>query len=53
MPEAGDDQPVRERLLLVLPAGNRYEYRCSIRGTPVGGKSDDGASELTEILRRT
>lgn len=52
-PQCKAARPVRQHLLLVLPTGNRYEYRCSVCGTPVGGKSDDDASEFTEILRRT
>lgn len=46
-------QPVRQQLLLVLPTGNQYEYRCSVCGTSVGGKSDDDTREFAEILRRT
>lgn len=32
--------PARERLLLVLPSGNLYEYRCVECGTPTGEKTD-------------
>jgi len=32
--------PVRKFLLLVLPDGERYEYRCKFCGTPVGDKTD-------------
>jgi RecJ-like exonuclease len=46
-------QPVRRHLLLVLPGGNKYEYRCSVCGTAVGGKDDNDSSEFAEILRRT
>ncbi len=46
-------KPVRRHLLLVLPTGNKYEYRCSVCGTPVGAKDDNDASEFSEILRRT
>ena len=28
-PQCRRSQPVRERLLLVLPAGELYEYRCA------------------------
>jgi hypothetical protein len=28
--------PVRERLLLVLPEGDKYEYLCAYCGTSVG-----------------
>jgi hypothetical protein len=44
---------VRRHLLLVLPTGNKYEYRCSACGTAVGAKDDNDSSEFTEILRHT
>ena len=37
-------QPVRQHLLLVLPTGNKYEYRCGVCGTQVGAKDDSDAS---------
>jgi len=43
-------RPVRQHLLLVLPTGNKYEYRCAVCATPVGGKDDDDASEFHSIL---
>lgn len=43
-------QPVRRHLLLVLPTGNKYEYRCAACGTPVGAKDDTDASEYNSIL---
>ena len=38
--------PARERLLLVLPSGNKYEYRCSVCGTSVGDKTDNEAGDF-------
>jgi hypothetical protein len=32
--------PVRKRLLLVLPEGDKYEYRCAVCGNTVGDKLD-------------
>lgn len=32
--------PVRKRLLLVLPEGDKYEYLCAICSTTVGTKMD-------------
>lgn len=52
-PSCKTAQPVRRHLLLVLPTGNQYEYRCAVCGTPVGGKTDDDPSEYADILRRT
>jgi hypothetical protein len=52
-PRCRTAQPVRRHLLLVLPSGNKYEYRCQACGTPVGAKDDNDASEFAEILRRT
>lgn len=45
-------QKVRKHLLLVLPSGNRYEYRCAVCSTPVGDQKDNDGSEFAEILRR-
>jgi hypothetical protein len=36
--------PVRKRLLLVLPTGNKYDYTCSVCGNAVGGKTDSDSS---------
>jgi len=35
--------PVRKMLLLVLPEGDKYEYRCQYCGEKVGDKIDYGA----------
>lgn len=43
-------QPVRERLLLVLPDGNRYDYVCSGCGGSIGTKSDNESGTF-DILR--
>jgi hypothetical protein len=32
--------PVRKSLLLVLPEGDKYEYRCAVCGNTVGDKID-------------
>jgi len=32
--------PVRKSLLLVLPEGDKYEYRCQYCGNTVGDKMD-------------
>jgi hypothetical protein len=45
-------RPVREHLLLVLPTGNKYEYRCAACETPVGARDDGDGSEFRTILRR-
>ena len=46
-------RPVRRHLLLVLPTGNKYEYRCSVCGSAVGSKDDNDTSEFASSLRRT
>ena len=40
--------PTRERLLLVLPSGNLYEYLCSQCGTSTGSKTEnpDGKGQI-------
>ncbi len=43
--------PVRKKLLLVLPTGNKYDYLCQACGTPVGGKVDRDPTEFRETSR--
>ncbi len=38
--------PTRERLLLVLPSGNLYEYLCQHCGTSTGSKTDTNSVDL-------
>jgi hypothetical protein len=47
--------PVRKRLLLVLPTGNKYDYTCSVCGSAVGGKTDNDTTDFygtTPAVRR-
>jgi len=39
-PQCREATPVRERLLLVLPDGNLFEYRCARCGTSTGSKTE-------------
>lgn len=49
-PKCGEAVPVRKSLLLVLPEGDKYEYRCQRCGTTVGDKIDR-SGEFTGILK--
>ena len=42
--------PVRKRLLLVLPEGDKYEYLCAICLEPVGSKIDKQKQATTLII---
>ena len=42
--------PVRKRLLLVLPEGDKYEYLCALCSTTVGTKMDRQAKPVTLIV---
>jgi hypothetical protein len=42
--------PVRKRLLLVLPEGEKYEYLCAICSESVGSKIDRQAKPLSVIV---
>jgi len=42
--------PVRERLLLVLPDGEKYEYLCGICGDSVGSKMDKSKRPMSIII---
>jgi hypothetical protein len=45
--------PVRRKLLLVLPSGNKYDYTCSVCGTQVGGKTDSNSSDFHRLASTT
>jgi DNA-directed RNA polymerase subunit RPC12/RpoP len=50
-PNCRQAMPVRKRLLLVLPEGDKYEYLCARCGTSVGDKIDkSGGTNLTKVL---
>jgi hypothetical protein len=42
--------PVRKYLLLILPDGDRYEYRCAFCGSRVGAKTDR-SGQFYSVLR--
>jgi len=42
--------PVRKRLLLVLPEGDKYEYRCAFCAESVGSKIDRQQNPLSVIV---
>lgn len=42
--------PVRKRLLLVLPEGDKYEYLCAMCSTSVGAKIDKQQPPATIIV---
>ncbi len=42
--------PVRRRLLMLLPSGNKYDYLCTVCGDSVGSKTDDDASDFSLLL---
>ena len=50
--ECGRAVPVRKSLLLILPDGDKYEYRCQYCGAKVGDKIDRGGP-FQGILTRT
>lgn len=49
-PTCREATPVRERLLLVLPEGDKYEYLCAYCGTSVGEKIEKGEQEPILIV---
>jgi DNA-directed RNA polymerase subunit RPC12/RpoP len=49
-PKCGRAVPVKKSLLLILPEGDKYEYRCQQCGTTVGDKIDR-SGEFYGILK--
>ncbi len=48
-PNCKEATPTRERLLLILPSGNKYEYVCSYCGTATGEKIEQ-AQQSTRLI---
>ena len=48
-PQCRQAVPVRKRLLLVLPNGDKYEYLCAYCSETVGTKIDKQENPLTII----
>ena len=48
-PKCTQAVPVRKRLLLVLPEGDKYEYLCAYCSESVGTKIDKQENPLTLI----
>ncbi len=42
--------PAREKLLLVLPGGNKYDYVCAECGTAVGAKTDNDPTNFQSAV---
>jgi DNA-directed RNA polymerase subunit RPC12/RpoP len=42
--------PVRKRLLLVLPEGEKYEYLCAFCSSTVGTKTSRGEAPIRLIV---
>ena len=43
-------RPVRKYLLLVLPTGNKYDYRCAVCATSVGSKMDSDSKDFNTLM---
>ena len=51
-PKCKQAMPVRKRLLLVLPDGNKYEYLCSACATSLGMKKDDNNKDFKILIKQ-
>jgi len=49
-PRCRQAMPVRKRLLLVLPEGDKYEYRCAACLTTVGDKIEKNSEGKRVII---
>jgi hypothetical protein len=49
-PKCKRSMPVRKRLLLVLPEGDKYEYLCAACATSVGTKVVRGNEQLRLVI---
>jgi hypothetical protein len=49
-PRCRQARQVRRHLLLVLPTGNKYDYRCAVCATSVGSKMDSDSTEYHTLM---
>ncbi|MDY6837876.1 MAG: cytoplasmic protein [Thermodesulfobacteriota bacterium] len=49
-PRCNRSMPVRKRLLLVLPEGEKYEYLCAACATSVGTKIVRGGEQIRLVI---
>ena len=49
-PKCNCSMPVRKRLLLVLPEGEKYEYLCARCATSVGTKIVRGQEQIRLVI---
>jgi len=49
-PRCKQSNPVRKYLLLVLPEGDKYEYRCAVCAESVGTKIDRHQESVSIIV---
>ena len=49
-PRCRQARPVRRHLLLVLPSGNKYDYRCAVCATQVGSKMDSDTKNFSTLM---
>ncbi len=50
-PQCKQARPVRKHILLVLPHGNKYDYRCAVCTTSVGSKMDDDNKDFSTLIQ--
>ncbi|MDX1502302.1 MAG: hypothetical protein R3325_08050 [Thermoanaerobaculia bacterium] len=51
-PRCRQARPVRQRLLIVLPQGSKYDYQCRVCGESLGTKTDDDPTAFSVLLPR-
>ena len=49
-PRCRQARQVRKHLLLVLPTGNKYDYRCAVCATSVGSKMDSDSTDFRTLI---
>ena len=45
-PYCKEPMPVKKKLLLILPEGEKYDYLCSKCGRPIGGKLQEDRERI-------
>ncbi len=51
-PKCGQARPVKKKILLALPGGDKYDYVCAVCGELLGGKLDHQPNNFSRLIRK-
>jgi len=50
-PKCQKPRPVKKKILLALPNGDKYDYVCAVCGELIGGKFDQKPDNFSKLIK--